>query len=317
MTTSPEPVANPEATPTERLSERYRDLPLETVPCYLCGSEASRVIVDDPPFKVRECAQCGLGYTSPRLDGARIHEIYGDHYFNSESAEAFGYASYAEEMEGHLRTFRKKAAVIHAAQPTGRVLEVGCAAGAFLATMRDLGHEVHGTEIAPDTLDTAREAFGLENLQCGALHEVSLPDEHFDIVAMFDVVEHMVDPIRDLQTLHAKMRPGGLLVIQTQDFDSWARKVLGRRWHHFKQLEHIYHFSRRTLPVLLERAGFEITTQRKKSAGKAVSFSFIADRLERRFHVPRFLTRPMARLGRGRFIYLNVLDELFVLARKV
>ena len=53
-----------------------RDLPLEEVACYLCGGSAGPILVDDPPFKVRLCSGCGLGYTSPRIRGDRLHELY-------------------------------------------------------------------------------------------------------------------------------------------------------------------------------------------------------------------------------------------------
>jgi SAM-dependent methyltransferase len=299
------------------LVRRVGDLPLEEVACYLCGETHGRVLVDDPPFRVLLCQGCGLGYTSPRLVGDRIHEIYGDAYFSSESAEAFGYSAYAEDVEGYLKTFRRKLRILGRHVSAGPVLEVGCAAGAFLKVMEDRGHEVWGVEIAPAMLEAARERFGFGRLFLGPLADVvgSLPRRYFGTIALFDVVEHLSDPLRELAMCRELLAPGGTLVLQTQNVDSRTRKVLGHRWHHFKQLEHIYHFSPKTLDVLLGRAGFTIEKLTYRDAGKYVSLDFVADRAQRVAHLPAALCRPLRWMGR-RFVYVNPLDEMLVVARE-
>ena len=80
------------------------------MPCYLCGSNEGPVLVDDPPFQVRLCAKCGLGYTTPRVRADRLQEIYDLGYFTSESAGDFGYAQYADDAPGYLKTFERKVA---------------------------------------------------------------------------------------------------------------------------------------------------------------------------------------------------------------
>lgn len=302
--------------PTQDLARRYaEDLPLEHVACYLCGSEGGKLLVDDPPFQVLSCRSCGLAYTTPRLDGSRIHELYSDHYFNSESAEGFGYSGYVADTDGYLRTFAKKARLIERFESKGRLLEIGCAAGVFLEVMRRRGFEVHGSEIAEETLRSARENFGLENLHHGPLHALDLPGSHFDVVAAFDVIEHVAEPLEMLEQMKAFLRPGGLLVLQTQDVSSMTRKVLGAKWHHFKQLEHIYHFSPRTLRSMLERTGYEIVEVRRRGAGKYVSLDFVRERLHRRIGLPGWSVAPLKLFG-GRFVYVNPFDEMLAFARK-
>src|SRR5262249_42642131 len=156
------------------------DLPLEHVACHLCGRSDGAVLVDDPPFKVRLCAGCGLGYTSPRVAADRIHEIYADGYFRSSRAEQFGYACYADGIDGYLRTVRRKARLIRRFKEAGSVLEVGCAAGAFLEAMREIGFATTGIEVSEEILETARRRFGLRDLHCGRLDTVDLPAKGFD-----------------------------------------------------------------------------------------------------------------------------------------
>ena len=301
---------------TQRVQTRFDDLPLETVSCYVCGESAGKTLVDDPPFKVLLCSGCGLGYTSPRLDGSRIHEIYDQTYWSSDSAKDFGYTSYEADVEGYLKTFRLKARAIGRFLPEGgRILEVGCAAGYFLAVMRERGYDVHGVEVSAAILEKARERFGLENLHAGRLEDQDLPHRSFDAVAMWDVVEHLSDPVEVLGQCRELLKDGGVFVLQTQDVTSLARKVLGAKWHHFKQLEHIYHFSPDTIRTLMDRAGYEVVHLTRRQAGKYVSFDFLVERSRRFGRIPGLLCRPLKVFGR-RFLYVNPFDEMIVVARK-
>jgi SAM-dependent methyltransferase len=291
------------------------DLPLESVDCYLCGSSRARMLVEDPPFRVLRCRECGLGYTSPRVRGEHLPCLYDDAYFSSPRAEEYGYSDYEADLPNYLRTFRSKAAWVHARCPLGSVLEVGCAGGAFLRGMADLGHEVHGLELSPGMVDLARRRLGLHAVARGGFEALDSWKDPVDIVALFDVIEHLADPIAELRRCARVLRPGGILVLQTQDLDSWARRLLGRRWPHFKQLEHVYHFDRRTLAELLRRSGFEPPRVTRRGAGKYVAWVDVADRAHRVVGIPRILCRPMRALGR-RGVYLNLGDEMLAWARR-
>jgi hypothetical protein len=121
------------------------------------------------------------------------------------------------------------------------------------------------------------------------------------------------EPILELKRCRELLRQGGCLVLQTQDLSSRTRKVLGKRWQHFKQLEHIYHFNPRTLRTLLSKAGFELRATTRRNAGKYVRVAEFADRAERVGGVPRFLTAPLRWLG-SRYWYVNPLDEILAVA---
>ena len=300
---------------TGELVSRLGSLPLEEVPCYLCGHDEGKLLVDDPPFKVLLCGSCGLGYTSPRLIGDRIHEIYGDEYWNSDSAKDYGYSSYEEDVSGYLRTFELRADLISPHKASGRLLEVGSAAGFFLSVMDKRGYEVHGLEISTEIAESSRKRFGLENIRSCLLEDAGYDPGTFDLVTMWDVVEHMADPIVELRRLRDLLVDDGVLVLQTQDVSSFTRKLLGRRWHHFKQLEHIYHFNPPTIEILLQRSGFEVVKSTRRRAGKFVSFNFLAERSRRLGRIPGIIFSPLRLLGR-RFLYVNPYDEMIVVARK-
>jgi 2-polyprenyl-3-methyl-5-hydroxy-6-metoxy-1,4-benzoquinol methylase len=285
------------------------------VPCYLCGSTEGPVLVDDPPFQVRLCAKCGLGYTTPRVRADRLQEIYDLGYFTSESAGDFGYAQYADDAPGYMKTFERKVRIVREYVPHGsRILEVGCAAGFFLKAARDAGYDAHGIEVSASILAHARDVLKLGNLFEGTVSDFPGQPHSYDAAALWDVVEHLADPLKDLARVRELLKPGGHLFVQTQDVSSLTRKILGAKWPHFKQLEHVYHFAPRTVTTLLERAGFEVLRIQKRGAGKYISIAFFIDRMRRFGKIPHLLALPLTPFRR-KFVYVNPWDELIVAAR--
>ena len=130
---------------------------IEVLHCQLCGSDQRRTKLLDGAFTVHECAQCELVYVSPRLHGEALAKVYGEGYWKSDNPKSRGYANYAREASLYLKTFQKRMALVREwVKPSGRVLDVGCAAGYFLQVMRAAGHPVLGIE--PSASIAARTA---------------------------------------------------------------------------------------------------------------------------------------------------------------
>ncbi len=300
---------------TLELAERRGGLPLEEAACVLCGEAPKSLLVDDPPFKVWACGGCGMGFTSPRVRADRLADIYDLGYFSSESAGDFGYASYSEDAEGYFRTFERKANLIARHLPSGRVLEIGCAAGFFLKVLERRGYDVHGVEVSGTILAHARDVLKLPHLFHGTLDAYPGEPGSFDAIMLWDVVEHLADPVAVLKQARTLLKPGGWLFLQTQDVSSMTRRVLGAKWTHFKQLEHVWHFSPSTIRELLARAGFETVEVRKRGAGKDISVGFIIDRMKRFSGVLHAVARLFSPWSR-KFVYVNPWDEIVVAARR-
>jgi 2-polyprenyl-3-methyl-5-hydroxy-6-metoxy-1,4-benzoquinol methylase len=284
--------------------------------CPLCGSEQFRTQFEEPPYAVRRCQRCGLGWVSPRFDQTGLEEIYkSDRYWRSPSPKTQGYTDYRADEGLYLDTFRNRLRYVLRDGPrTGRALDVGCAAGFCMAGMRELGFETYGLEISATIAAHARERFGFENIHIGSLEQAPYPDGFFDLITMWDVVEHVVDPVVLLTRARELLAPGGLLVIETQDIDSRFARALGPKWHHYKHEEHIYHFTPATIQTLLEQAGFRVAKLTHRFGGKYVSLHFIAERAARVHPALTKLLMPLAKFRRAR-VYLNFRDEMIVLAR--
>jgi len=290
----------------------------KNVDCGLCGNSERELKFEDGPFSVVICTRCGLTYVTPRLsDASLLSDVYNETYWNSQAAKNHGYTDYRADEALYLKTYRRRMSVVrrHFPEP-GRVLDVGCAAGFFLSVMKDAGWDVTGLEPSDAIRKHARDLIGAENVRGELLGEAELEPGSFDLITMWDVIEHIPDAVGALRSAGQLLAPGGKLLIETQNVDSRAAKVLGKRWQHYKHAEHIYHFNPSTMKDLLGQAGFEILENRPALGGKYVSMGFIAERAGRLHPVLSVLLSPL-NLLRNSSIYVNLFDEMIVVARPV
>ncbi len=282
--------------------------------CTLCGSTDARQRFREEPFAVLDCQSCGLTFVSPCLDPeSLVSEVYDADYWHSSRPRERGYGDYRRDRDLYLRTFKRRWNVIrkHFSSP-GRVLDVGCASGDFLHVLEAEGWEVLGLEPSSPIAETARARIGADRVIESSLTDVQLDPESLDLITLWDVLEHLPDPVESLRKAHGLLAPGGKLVLETQDVRSLLARLMGRRWHHFKHQEHLVHFHPGTLRRALEEAGFDLIELRRRGAGKYVRGDFVVER-SARLH-PRLpgLLRPF--LGGQWSTYVNLGDELIAIA---
>jgi 2-polyprenyl-3-methyl-5-hydroxy-6-metoxy-1,4-benzoquinol methylase len=197
------------------------------------------------------CRRCGLEYVSPRLRGSLVVDAYA-----SGDDEL-----YVSQMPARERTFADALARIEALEPArGRLLDVGAAAGGFLASARARGWEVEGCEPNRWLVNWAATHYRLL-LRPGSLLRQRFEPQSFDVVTLWDVIEHTPDPSAVVARIRTLLRPGGLLVVNYPDRGSWIARLLGRRWP-FLSSVHLFYFNRRTMARLLASHGFEIVRVR-------------------------------------------------------
>jgi SAM-dependent methyltransferase len=133
--------------------------------------------------------------------------------------------------------------------PPGRILEIGCGHGGFVALLAELGFEAEGTELGPWVAEFARQTFGIR-VHCGPLASLAI-SSGFAGVCAFDVLEHVADPEEFLRRAGDLLGTDGVLFLQTP----WYRGE-GPSWSMFQPGEHIVLFSEKAARLLLEGAGF-------------------------------------------------------------
>lgn len=222
--------------------------------CNLCGSTVWRTLEAVGDTRVVRCA-CGLVFVTPRPDRAAIHENYSEEY----------YRPWEEQGELRSKIWERRMARLEALLPKpGRLLDVGCGTGVFLQLARQRGWEVAGTEFSDFACKNA-EAGGFPIVQ-GEVWEARFPENSFDAITCWHVLEHAADPRRLLEECHRIVRPGGWLFVATPNLhDYFFQSVyLITRGHrpclyepHEREL-HLYMFSHLTLRKLVSAARFQV-----------------------------------------------------------
>jgi SAM-dependent methyltransferase len=292
---------------------------LRYVRCNLCGADAGDRLRSDGPLHLVRCRQCGLVYVTPRLDQRTIQALYDEDYFATGNGARRGYRDYLADRESYLLTFRRRMRWLERRAGNGRrLLDVGCAAGFFLEVCRASGWDAWGVDPAACMVAYAQSKLQLP-VFCGTLRERRFEPGSFDVVTLWDVLEHMTDPRRELLEVNRVLEPGGLLVVETQNIDSWVPKVLGKRWIHYGNDLHLFHFTPGTLTRLLEETGFAVKSITRADAGKVCTLRFVADKLAHLNKVAARLANALLARWPGyatRSVYVNLGDEMIVCAQK-
>ena len=216
-------------------------------------------------FTIVQCKNCGLVYTNPRLDGRQIINSY----------EAVEDPLYIEERDGRVLTFErhlKPLEKLHA--PPGKLLDVGAYTGVFVEIAAQHGWDAWGLEPGHWAVEQAR-LHGLNMIE-GTLARSGLEDQSFDVVTLWDVIEHLTDPFGEIQQTYRVLKSGGLLVIHTMDIESVFARVMRSRWPWLMEM-HVYFFSHRTLTAMLEKAGFKVI--RSVPQGRYLRLGYFATRI--------------------------------------
>lgn len=277
------------------------DLPLEACPCPLCGSTPpERAREDFPPYRVVDCSSCGLRFLSPRVAAREASRLYeGDAYFEHGGLSR-GYASYAALEPLLVETFVRRLRLLPPPAPGAHLLDVGCGPGAGLVAATSLGYEAFGLDPSPAAVAAARERFG-ERVRLGTLPDRPFPERSFEVLTLFDVVEHLHDPRRLARDLDAHLAPGGRVLIATPNCESLLARLSGRRWVSYKIPEHVVFYSPRTLRAALDPV-FELEWVR--SCGQVASLDFLLERSAAALPAAGGLLRRFARLPAARRVRL-------------
>jgi 2-polyprenyl-3-methyl-5-hydroxy-6-metoxy-1,4-benzoquinol methylase len=205
---------------------------------------------------------CGLAFLSPRPTLDEIGECYpsqyGEHISNGEPN-----AFQRTEAACVTRWSNTKA---------GSVLDVGCAAGYFLKAMAQLGWSVAGIEPDPEAATTAQRVSG-GSVRCGVLRQEEYPEGTFDAVTLWSVIEHLHDPLATLKVARTILRPNGRLHLGLPNFGSLERRLFGRGWFALDVPRHLYHFTPKTLRILLDMAGYKVLSLSHASGHDTLKFS--------------------------------------------
>jgi 2-polyprenyl-3-methyl-5-hydroxy-6-metoxy-1,4-benzoquinol methylase len=207
-------------------------------------------------YTVVRCAGCGLRRTNPRPTPRAIGAYYPSDY-GPYLAEEVPVERPSSAPKAWLKRLLRLAPMRLPPLPAGRMLEIGCATGAYMESVQRAGWAVEGIEFSEPAAQRARaKGFRVET---GTVEQARGPSEPVDAVAAWMVLEHLHDPVAALRKVRQWVRPGGYLVASVPDASAWDRSVFGERWFALQLPTHLYHYTPATIGRVLRTAGWELT----------------------------------------------------------
>lgn len=234
--------------------------------CPLCGSSEPRFwasIVDHSitkeVFSLVDCERCGFRSTNPRPDSRTIGRYYQSAKYISHSDAS---STIVERLYQVARRIgmRGKYRIVHQLHPHGRILDIGCGTGSFLAYLMSRGYLVQGVEPDLKARERAIAEHGIPVLP--SLEQVP-GFEQFQVVTLWHVLEHLPDLRSSLKRIYAQLADQGVIIIAVPDRGAWDADHYKTAWAAWDVPRHFYHFRQKDVHALLREHGFELIQTRK------------------------------------------------------
>lgn len=235
-----------------------------SAPCPVCQQPAVFAYMQDG-YDLYHCAGegCGHCFVSPMPSDEALAKLYdtdsssianSDGWTLAEDYKANPQAIHEYYRKTRLQWLQEVAGQLLAGKEA-HILDVGCSTGMFLRTLKDMGYRhLHGLDISLDAAQFIREK---HQIPCDTRME-DIPEERFDLITCYAILEHVKDPITFTRTLSGKLKPGGRLAILVPNYDSYYRKLAGKSWVWLIPPIHVQYFNRASLKRVMEKAGLRV-----------------------------------------------------------
>ncbi len=223
---------------------------MEKVNCPICDRSGGNPLHLEGSFQMVRCPSCQFIFLNPRPTVESLHSFYQQYLPEGE----LSIESWKKMMKP---VFHRAACLLKHFREEGRLLDVGSGFGFFLAEMKDRGWEAVGVEISRRAIDYARNILGL-TIHPGPMEDAGFPDNHFDAVTGFYVIEHLPHPMVFLKECHRILKPGGLLLLRyphTTPIKNLLR-CFGMKNRLYDLPAHLSDFSPKMIQQCLEKIGF-------------------------------------------------------------
>ena len=237
---------------TGRVSGQY----VELVPCPLCGSSSSfpRVLRDG--FQYVTCTSCAFVYLNPQLTQQAVRDVYNDEDVRKFFFEQLLLPHVERDQRGE---FTNRARTLKSLLPEShhRLLDIGCGAGNFLMVAGEEGFVGEGLELNQLYIEYIAAHRNLK-VNARLLEEMNYPAGSFDVVALWDVLEHLPRPVETLNEVRRVLRQGGILGLTTINHACINEAILKARWRYYMPPDHLCSFTPALLDMLLKKCGFTV-----------------------------------------------------------
>lgn len=211
--------------------------------CLICTHTESKSVMRKNNADLVKCTSCGFVYFKQIPSGEELENYYKG-YGRNDYLSPITIKRYNEILD-KLEPYRK----------TGKLLDVGCGIGYFLEEAKKRGWQVHGTEYTDKAIEIC-ESKGIQ-MKKGVLNVSNYTAGEFDVITSFEVIEHINNPLDEVQKFNTLLRIGGVVYITTPNFNSLQRLQLGEKSTVITYPEHLSYYTPKTLSFLFSKLGFK------------------------------------------------------------
>lgn len=206
------------------------------------------------------CTNCGYGAHGPIVQCSKCKMIYVDEAITQKEISDFYEISedplYLQEQKAREKTFRHYLSKMEKAFPNkGKLLDIGTNTGLFVKVARESGWEAFGLEPGKQAAEYAKKKFGLDLIN-KPFEDNTFPVSSFDVVTMWDVIEHFTDPVVELKKINNILKPQGLLCFSTVDPYSLVARLRGSSWPWYMEMHRVL-IGKESAEYYLKRVGFK------------------------------------------------------------
>lgn len=275
--------------------------------CPVCESKNIKDKYKLKDYIISECLDCSAVFVKEILTDDFLKNFYqkseGDFVYEDANQQLLSY--YYNKIKSEIEKIKPA---------KGAILDIGCSAGFFLNIME--GWERHGTEIAEKFGQIAKEKIGA-NIYIGSFEDYPIRENYFDVITLQDVLDHFIDPVKNLKKCYQMLKPGGLLVIKVHNISCLYAKIKGANFYAIIPPAHLFYFNEQSLKYTFNRVGLRFL--KSKFIGHILQLKTIFYRLSSDgrnkfyFKLSKLLEKNI--LGNIRF-YKNLHDIITVFATK-
>lgn len=273
--------------------------------CIICNTNAGKNYLYPGILK---CPSCGLAFADTHVSEHELKQLYQREYFFGDE-----YLNYLEDKPTIQKNFAARIRTLKTFAPSGNLFEIGCAYGFFLELARTLWN-AEGCDISNEGCEYAQRN-GIK-VACGEFLELPLQEHHYDVVALWDTIEHLARPDLYIEKAARLLKTNGIICATTGDIGSLMARLRKEHWRLIHPPTHLFYFDKQTITRLFAKHGLEVVHVEHCGYFRSVHqvlYSILVlnsdSALRKKLYT---MLKPVFDFS----VYLNLFDIMFVIARK-
>jgi SAM-dependent methyltransferase len=240
---------------TQRLETEITspDSYLDSDRCPFCGGCGAEVWMKAPDrfngrteqYNLHRCSSCSLVWLAHPPSKLEMGEHYGPEYDQTIASAAKSPAHWLPRRDELLRY-----------KSGGSILDLGCASGGFLSTLKGPSWKLFGIEMSEDAARSARARCDAE-VFVGDILDAPFASASFDAITCFNVFEHLYEPVKVLERVSDWLKPNGIFYTMMPNIDSAGARIFGSYWYALELPRHLFHYSPLTLRTIAKSVGLQ------------------------------------------------------------